>query len=110
MDAAQLVQRVDCVGEPVPADLEIRDLEPALARERQPAHLQALLAVGDRPPAVRWPAGRNEQHPVELRAVERRARCGEVPEMDGVERATQDADPQGWYSNSTPAMETLSPA
>src|SRR5881397_3627838 len=40
--AAQLLQRVDRVGKSFPTDLDIRDLEPGLPRDRKPAHLEAL--------------------------------------------------------------------
>ncbi len=111
MRAAQLLQSVHRVGRPVAPGLHVRDLEAALTRNRKPAHLEPLLGAGDRAfSPMRRAAGRNEQDAVELRAIERGPRGGDVSEMDRVEGAAQDADPHGWYSNSTPAMVTVSPA
>src|SRR5690349_11788950 len=109
MQPPQLAQRVHRVRDAVAADLDVRHFETFFIIDRQAAHLDTLLRIRDGRGSVRWHRGRNEQDTIEPRAVSGRARRCQVAEVDGVERPAQDADPHGWYSNSTPAMRTVSP-
>src|SRR5919108_206468 len=150
MEPAELAQRVDRVANALATDLHVRDLETFLVHDGQAGHLDSVPGVRDGGRPV-WGRRRgNEQDTVEVRAIHRRPRRGDVAEVDGVERPPQDADPHpgspqnrrfcgvvtrgprkiadfvgwspgapaklriwwgghGWYSNSMPAIRTVSP-
>src|SRR5256712_6390868 len=103
------MERLGCVRDATAADLHVGNLESLVLADREPAHLHALLGIRHGAASMRRLSGRDQQHTLEAGAVDRGARRRQVACMDGVECAAEDADPQGWYSNSTPAMLTLSP-
>src|SRR3989449_3073624 len=103
------MERFRRVRDATPADLHVGNLESVVLPDREPAHLHALLGIRHGAASMRRLSGRDQQHTLEAGAVDRGARRRQVPCVDGVECAAEDADPQGWYSNSTPAMLTVSP-
>src|SRR2546428_10642970 len=103
------MERLGCVRDATAADLHVGNLESLVLADREPAHLHALLGIGPGAASMRRLSGRDQQHTLEAGAVDRGARRRQVPCVDGVECAAEDADPHGWYSNSTPAMLTVSP-
>ena len=105
----QLADRVRRKGFPTAPNLDVAHLEPLLVPEGEPGHLQALRRIGLRRPAMGRRGARDEQHAVETRALHRDARRGDVTHVNRVERAAQDSDPHGWYSNSAAAIRTVSP-
>ena len=63
--------------------------------DRGPHHHGEPVGAGRDDMAFLLPrrAGDDEQHPVECELMAGRARGGQMPDMDGVERAAQDAEP-----------------
>ena len=109
VDPLQLLQCLGRVRDAAPADLHIRHLERLIRADRKPAHLQPLLGAGHCGASMRWLARRNQQNAVQVGAFDGGAGGRQVAEVDRIESAAEDADPHGWYSNSTPAIVTVSP-
>src|SRR5216683_1325201 len=114
MERVQLAKRVGCVRQARAPQLEVRNSEARVLGSGQAGHLESVLrARGRRGPMGGLPAG-HEEDAVETRAIYRRFRGREVPDVDGIERPTQHSDTSthrahGWYSNSIPPMRTVSP-
>src|SRR2546429_9831152 len=98
------MERLGCVRDATAADLHIGNLESLVLADREPAHLHALLGIRHGAASMRRLSSRDQQHTLEAGAVDRRARRRQGACMDGVECAAEDADPQRWDSDSTPAM------
>ncbi len=109
MDVFQLLQGVGGVGDASPAYLQVRHLERLLGVDREARHLQAVPGAGHGGAPMWGLAGWDEYNAVEPAAFDRGAGRGEMPDVDRVERAAEDADPHGWYSNSISAIRTVSP-
>src|SRR3989442_1592167 len=103
------MERLRRVRDATAADLHVGNLESLVLADREPAHLHALLGIRHGAASMRRLSGRDQQHTLEAGAVDGGARRGQVACVDGVECAAEDADPHGWYSNSTPAILTVSP-
>src|SRR5437879_12786112 len=103
------MERLGRVRDATAADLQVRNLQSVVLADREPAHLHALLGIGHGAASMRRLSGRDQQHTLEAGTVDRGAGRRQVTCVDGVECAAEDADPHGWYSNSTPAMLTVSP-
>src|SRR5256885_16749984 len=103
------MERLGRVRDATAADLQVRNLQSVVLADREPAHLHALLGIGHGAASMRRLSGRDQQHTLEAGTVDRGARRRQVTCVDGVECAAEDADPHGWYSNSTPALLTVSP-
>src|SRR5260370_30190321 len=94
--------------------LDVRDFEALVRRGGKSRHLQPMPGLGRCRRPVRRPPGGDENDPVELRAVHRRARRGQMPDVYGIEGAAKHAEAliaaaHGWYSNSMPAIRTGPP-
>src|SRR5260370_42116249 len=93
--------------------LDVRDFEALVRRGGKSRHLQPMPGLGRCRRPVRRPPGGDENDLVELRAVHRRARRGQMPDVYGIEGAAKHADPliaaaHGWYPNSMPARPPVS--
>src|SRR6266550_2695842 len=107
--AVELPQRIDGVGPSAPLHLDVRNLEPRLAVNREFDHAEPVLRRGPRrPPMGRLGAG-NKDDPFKVSALHRRFSHRHVTDVDRVERPAENSEPQGWYSNSASAMRTVSP-
>ena len=89
---AQLGERVDRVGRPVPAYLAIVDAPVRAAVDGEQQHLQALLAAGRCAVLLPRTAGRDEADFVELQRVGGGARQRQVADVHRVEGAAEQAD------------------
>ena len=92
MDRAQRIDRVRLARA---VKLQVRDREALVARRRQPAHLESVLAarIVERL-LVRGHADRHEHDPVEPELHVRLLRADKMPEMRRVEGPAEDADPR----------------
>ena len=89
----QLPQGIDRVGRAAPIDLQVRDGEALVVRDREPAQLDARLAAGVLARLlVRRHRDRHEHDAVEAELVERLLRHDEVTDVRRIERAAEDAD------------------
>src|SRR5213075_338367 len=85
-------QRVDRVAGRIGPQLALIDLVPRLAGQREPQHGEPVLGARDGALAVLRVAGGDPEDAVELEVIERGARHGEVPVVDRIEGAAQNAD------------------
>src|ERR1700694_5701487 len=109
MLAMELAQRVHRVGRSAARDLDVRHLETRLVLNRECGHHQPVLRRSQSCPSMRRLRARHKEDAIQVRALRRRLCRRQVPFVDGIERSAENADPHGWYSNSTPEMRTVSP-
>src|SRR3989442_13938328 len=100
------MERFRRVRDATPADLHVGNLDSLVLPDREPAHLHALLGIRHGAASMQWLYGRDQQHTLEPCAVDRVARRRKGPSVDRVECAPEDADRNGWKSNSTPSLLT----
>ena len=92
---AQLGQRVDGVGRARAAHLAIVHDEGGLVGHRGAHHCHAQRSIGQRAFAVRRIARRQETHFGELQRLPQLEGRAQVPVVDGIERAAEEADGAG---------------
>src|SRR5450631_1736002 len=122
MSSVQLLHRIRGVGQAASFDLHVGNLETRLVLCREAHHGEAVgFGCQGRRTMRRSTAG-DEQHAVEVCTVQRRFGRGEVPKVDRIERAAQDAQPhaltallstapqlsRGLYAGFIPAVTVLS--
>ena len=89
---AQLAKRVGRVGDALPVHLDVAHVEMRVRRDRGGAHGKALGSRRDAPVLLkRRPAGHDEHHGIEPKSLARLLGAGEMPDMDGIERAAHDS-------------------
>src|SRR5205807_8228389 len=89
MRTCQLLDGVGGVRLAASLDLEVADGKAVVALDGAGGHLEPLPWLRQRRLAVRRCCARDEQHTVELRAIDGDVRGGQMTEVDRVERAAQ---------------------
>ena len=89
----KLAQRIGRVGDARAVYLDAADVEGRVALHRQAAHLEALLSGRDVALELeRRLSRRDEHHGIQAERLTRLFGAGQMPDMDGVERAAHDAE------------------
>ena len=90
--AGQFAERLDRVGFPSPAHLEIDRAEGGVAADREAHQREAFGPGGEVPPLVRREVRGDEQDPLEIEPLPDLLGEGQVGDVDGIEGAPVDAD------------------
>jgi len=101
--------RYNAFALPGAPQLDVRDLEARMAHRCEPGHLQPVGGRGHRRRSMWRHVGRDEQNSIKTGASGGRFGHGDVPEVNRVEGAPDDADLHNRYSNSISAIRTMSP-
>ena len=89
----KLAQRISRVGDAWAVDLDAADIEGGVALHRQAAHLEALFGGRDVALELERRLSRgDEHHRIQTERLARLLGAGQMPDMDGIERAAHDAE------------------
>src|SRR6185503_8590194 len=90
----ELVERVDGIGITAALELEWRDGERRISRDRKSHHLEPKRAVGELLRRfARLDGGRHEQHAIEAHCFAHFLGGTQMAEVNGIEGTAEDADP-----------------